>query len=58
MDDEFSAELKKMTRTEGQILVKLIHRQTGITMYDLIKEYRSGWKAFWYNVLQDCSIYL
>ncbi|RZS90510.1 DUF4294 domain-containing protein [Aquimarina brevivitae] len=49
MEDEFTAELKKMTRTEGQILVKLIHRQTGITMYELIKEYRSGWRAFWYN---------
>lgn len=49
MEDEFTAELKKMTRTEGQILVKLIHRQTGQTMFDLIKEYRSGWRAFWYN---------
>ena len=38
MEDEFTAELKKMTRTEGQILVKLIHRQTGQTMFDLIKE--------------------
>lgn len=49
MEDEFTAELKKMTRTEGQILVKLIHRQTGQTMFELIKEYRSGWRAFWYN---------
>ncbi|GAA0733424.1 DUF4294 domain-containing protein [Aquimarina litoralis] len=49
MEEEFTAELKKMTRTEGQILVKLIHRQTGKTMFDLVKEYRSGWKAFWYN---------
>ncbi|MHA7060040.1 DUF4294 domain-containing protein [Aquimarina sp. M1] len=49
MEEEFTSELKKMTRTEGQILVKLIHRQTGQTMFDLVKEYRSGWKAFWYN---------
>ncbi len=49
MEEEFTAELKKMTRTEGQILVKLIHRQTGETMFDLVKEYRSGWRAFWYN---------
>ena len=49
IEDEFSAELKKLTRTEGQILVKLIHRQTGKTTFDLIKELRSGWKAFWYN---------
>jgi len=49
MEEEFTAELKKMTRTEGQILVKLIHRQTGSTMFELVKEYRSGWRAFWYN---------
>jgi hypothetical protein len=49
IEDEFSAELKKLTKTEGQILVKLIHRQTGKTTFDLIKELRSGWRAFWYN---------
>lgn len=49
MEDEFSAELKKLTRTEGQILVKLMHRQTGETTFELIKELRSGWRAFWYN---------
>ena len=49
LEDEFSAQLKKLTRTEGQILIKLIHRQTGETAFALIKRLRSGWKAFWYN---------
>ena len=49
IEGEFSDELKKMTRTEGQILIKLIHRQTGTTAFNLIKELRSGWRAFWYN---------
>ncbi len=49
MEGEFTDELKKMTRTEGRILIKLLHRQTGLTAFDLVKEYRSGWKAFWYN---------
>ena len=49
IEGEFSEELKKMTRNEGQILVKLIHRQTGKTAFNLIKELRSGWRAFWYN---------
>ena len=49
IEEEFSAELKKLTRTEGQILVKLIHRQTGTTAFDLVKGLRSGWRAFWYN---------
>jgi len=49
IEDEFSEELKKLTRTEGQILVKLIHRQTGETTFNLIKRLRSGWRAFWFN---------
>ncbi len=49
MEGEFTDKLKKMTRTEGKILIKLLHRQTGLTAFDLVKEYRSGWKAFWYN---------
>lgn len=49
IEEQFAAELKKLTRTEGQILVKLIHRQTGATAFDLVKDLKSGWRAFWYN---------
>lgn len=49
MENEFSGQLKKLSRKQGQILVKLIHRQTGFTTFDLIKDYKSGWKAFWSN---------
>jgi hypothetical protein len=49
IEDEFSAELKKLTKSEGRILLKLIYRQTGETAFDLIKELRNGWRAFWYN---------
>ncbi|MFT4943579.1 MAG: hypothetical protein ACI8RH_001323 [Flavobacteriales bacterium] len=49
IEEEFSEKLKKLTRTEGQILVKLIHRQTGRTAFDLVKELRTGWRAFWYS---------
>lgn len=49
IEGEFSDRLKKLTRTEGQILIKLIHRQTGETTFNLVKELRSGWSAFWYN---------
>ena len=47
--NEFYDELRKFTQTEGQILIKLIHRQTGTTSHKLIKELRNGWIAFWYN---------
>jgi len=49
IEEEFSEKLKKFTHTEGQILTKLIHRQTGRTAFELVKELRTGWKAFWYN---------
>ena len=49
LTNEFEAKLKKLSRKQGQILVKLIHRQTGTTTYDLIKNLKSGWKAFWSN---------
>lgn len=47
--EEFEEQLKKLSRKDGQILVKLIHRQTGSTTFDLIKNLKSGWKAFWSN---------
>lgn len=49
LTEEFEPKLKKLSRKDGQILVKLIYRQTGQTTYDLIKDYKSGWKAFWSN---------
>ena len=49
IEGEFAEKLKKFTITEGQILIKLIHRQTGETAFELIKSLRSGWRAFWYN---------
>ena len=49
LEGEFTEQLKKMTRTEGRVLLKLIHRQTGKTTFSQIKELKSGWKAFWYN---------
>lgn len=49
LENEFEGQLKKLSRRDGQILVKLIHRQTGSTTFDLIKEQKSGWKAFWAN---------
>lgn len=49
MREEFESSLKNLTRKQGQYLIKLINRETGETVYDLLKEYRSGWKAFWWN---------
>ena len=45
----FTEELKKLSRSQGRILIKLIYRQTGESAYNLVKNLRSGWRAFWYN---------
>jgi len=49
LTNEFEDQLKKLSRKDGQVLVKLIYRQTGSSTFDLIKELKSGWKAFWSN---------
>jgi hypothetical protein len=49
LTNEFEAKLKKLSRSQGRILIKLIHRQTGTTTYELVKTLKSGWKAFWSN---------
>jgi hypothetical protein len=46
LSNEFEARLKKLSRKQGQILVKLIDRQTGTTTYELIRNLKSGFKAF------------
>ncbi len=51
MFDEFEAPLKKLTFTQGRILINLIDRETGNTSYDLIKDYKGGFSAFvWQSV--------
>ena len=49
--DEFEEELKKLSRSQGRILIKLVHRQTGATTHELIKKLRNGWKAMIYQTM-------
>lgn len=53
--DEIKAEytpiLKKMTRTQGRVLLKLIDRETEYTAYEILKEFRGGFVAgFWQTI--------
>lgn len=46
--DEFGSELKKLTITQGRLLLKLIDRETGSTSYVLLQELRGNFSAvFW-----------
>jgi len=46
---ELEPELKNLTQSEGRILSKLFHRQTGQTVFEFLKKYKSSWTAFWYQ---------
>jgi len=48
---EFEEDLKKMTTSQGRVLIKLIDRETGDTSYELIRRLRNGFTAFvWQGV--------
>lgn len=47
--DEFEREVKKLTLTQGIILVKLIDRETGHTSYEVIKDLKGGITAFFWQ---------
>lgn len=50
IEDKFSSEIKKLKKSQGKILVKLIHRQTGRSSYSLIKNFASGTKTAFINI--------
>lgn len=48
---EFGEELKKLTITQGKILLKLVDRETGNPTYNIVKELRGSFVAFfWQNL--------
>lgn len=47
----YEDDMKKLTFTQGKILIKLIDRETENTSYDLIKQYRGNFSAaFWQSI--------
>ena len=43
--------LRKLTFSQGKILIKLVYRELGNTSYDLVKEYRGSFSAaFWQGI--------
>lgn len=48
---KFEAELKKLTVTQGKILIKLIDRQTGNTSYKVLQDLKGNLNAFFWQSL-------
>ena len=48
---QFTDDVKDLTRIQGQMLTKLIYRETNRTAFELIKNYKSGFSAGLWNML-------
>ncbi|WP_304344810.1 DUF4294 domain-containing protein [Chryseobacterium koreense] len=56
---QYELQLRDLTTTEGRVFAKLMYRATGKNVYEIIRELRGGWSAFWWNVkgnIADVSI--
>lgn len=49
--DLFSKDIKKMTITQGMVLMRLVDRECGLSPYDIIKEYEGGFAANFWQVI-------
>jgi len=47
--EEYEGDLKKLTITQGVILIKLVDRETGDTPYELVKQFRGSFSAFFWQ---------
>lgn len=46
---EYEEEFKRMKVSEGRILIKLLDRETGSSSYEIIKEFKGGFPAFFWQ---------
>jgi hypothetical protein len=51
MKDHFEDPLRKLTKTQGMILIKMVERELNTPVYGVIKDLRGGWTAtYWHSV--------
>jgi len=48
---EFEGDLRKLTFSQGRLLIKLIDRETGDTTYDWLKELKGSFSAFFWQAV-------
>ncbi|MBP6522190.1 MAG: DUF4294 domain-containing protein [Saprospiraceae bacterium] len=49
LEDEFETPLKNLSRTQGLILTKMMEKAIDRSFYDIIKEFKGGFSALYYN---------
>jgi hypothetical protein len=48
---EFEDQIRHMSVSEGRILIKLIDRETGKSSFEIIKEFKGGFNAFFWQTV-------
>jgi len=48
--ERFEQEIRELTRTQGDILIKLINRDTGNSCYEIVKDMKGRFIAFFWNL--------
>lgn len=48
--DEFISQLKQLSRSQGKLLIKLIHRETGNTTFEILQKYRGNATTMFYGM--------
>ena len=49
LKEDMTEQMKKLSRTEGKVLIKMIERQLDKSFYDVIRETRGGFTAAYWN---------
>jgi hypothetical protein len=49
LKQQFEKDIRKMTYTQGRILIRLVDRETGRTSYEIIKHFKGGLSAFFWQ---------
>lgn len=47
--DAYTPKMKKLTRSQGQLLIKLVDRETNSSSYHIVDAFMGSGKAFFYN---------
>jgi Domain of unknown function (DUF4294) len=54
---EFEQPLTNLTKLQGKIMIKMIEKETGEPIYNMIKELKGGFKAFYWNAFSKLYSY-
>ena len=53
LKDVYTPKMKKLTRSQGQLLIKLVDRETNSSSYHIVQSFMGTLKAFTYNMFAD-----